>query len=57
MSGESGSWTIGDSEDGGVVISFSHLGEDGVETFETSMPPEHALELGNALVDWAKELL
>lgn len=58
MTGESGHYVIDSNDDDtAVVLSFSHLGEDGVETFETAMPPAAALTFGQAVVDWATEML
>lgn len=53
-----GEWNVDANEDGtGVVISFSFVGEDGVEVFTTAMPPEFALAFAAAVKETAKELL
>jgi hypothetical protein len=56
MSGESGAWTVDDNEDDtALVLSFSHIGDDGVETFDTAMPYECAMAFGQTIVDWCKD--
>lgn len=53
---EHGLWTVDD--DGEVVmVSISHMGDDGVEAFDTNMPPQNAIELGEALIERARDLL
>lgn len=53
-----GQWEVDSNEDDtGIVLTFAHMGEDGVESFVTAMPPECALEFGEALSSKARELL
>lgn len=53
---EYGHWVVDD--DGEVVImELSHMGDDGVEVFDTNMPPENAIALGEALIERARDLL
>lgn len=56
--GESGEWSVVETEDDtALIISVNHVGEDGVEYFETGMLPEDALAFGEAIVERAKGLL
>lgn len=53
---EHGQWIVDD--DGEVVfLSIAHMGDDGVEVFDTNMPPENAIALGEALIERARDLL
>ena len=53
---EEGDWTVDINEDGsGVVMAFSHLGEDGVESFDTAMPFENAKDFAQAIITLCEE--
>ena len=50
-------WTVDYNDDGDAVrLEFSHVGPDGVEAFVTAMPRFNAIELGEALIEYAREL-
>lgn len=55
---EIGDWNV-NINDGrtGVVMSFAVTGDDGVESFTTTMPPDNALAFGTAVVLIAGYLL
>ncbi len=56
VSGEHGEWVVDDNEDDtALVLTFTHMGEDGVESFETAMPYAAALAFGQTIVDWCKD--
>ncbi len=55
--GEEGQWNVCSNDDGtGVVMSFVHLGIEGVEQFTTAMNPENAISFGEGVIRIAKEL-
>lgn len=57
MTGEQGEWTVALNDDEtAVVIEFTHMGEDGVEAFETAMPAPHAIVFAAAVLNHALEL-
>lgn len=49
----SGSWKVR-ADETFVRVEFTHVNDEGVEKFETNMPPECALALGYALIDEAE---
>jgi len=52
-----GRWEVDLNEDDtGVVLSFSEVGMDGVTTFSTAMPGEHAIAFAEAILEKASEL-
>ena len=49
-----GSWECQAVPEGYVVrLRFTHLGPEGVETFETAMPPEAAIVLASTIFNQA----
>lgn len=56
MVGEHGAWVVDDNEDGtALVVSFTHMGEDGVESFETAMPYGAAVLFAKTILDWCED--
>lgn len=54
MSGELGQWDVDVNEDeDGVVLDFTHFGEEGIERFQTALPREQALSLAAAILNAA----
>jgi hypothetical protein len=53
--GEHGEWTIDDNEDEtALVLSFTHMGEEGVETFDTAMPYGAAKVFAESILEWVE---
>lgn len=50
-----GAWSVFVDVNDAVVIEFEVIDTAGVETFTTAMRPDHAIELGNALIRQAEE--
>ena len=51
-----GNWECEYMPDGSVVrLRFTHLGPEGVEMFETAMPPEAAIVLATNILNQALE--
>lgn len=54
---EIGEWSVDRNEDDtGIVLAFNHVGDNGVEVYETSMPPAHALTFATAVLNQVLEL-
>lgn len=54
---EPAQWTVlvNEPEDG-VVLEFTHLDSDGIETFCTAMSPKDAIILATAILNTALEI-
>lgn len=51
-------WTVDINEDNtGVIVEFSHIGLEGVESFITAIPPDIALLFAEAVKEKAQEIL
>jgi hypothetical protein len=49
-----GDWRVEpNGENNAVIITLTHMGEDGVESFKTALPPEYAVEFAKAVVEMA----
>lgn len=54
-----GQWDVDVTSDKGVdavILDFQHLGEDGVEAFNTAMPRESAIALATAILNAVVDL-
>ncbi|BCI54976.1 hypothetical protein NIIDNTM18_42540 [Mycolicibacterium litorale] len=57
MDNEIGQWDVDVNEaEDGVVLDFTHFGEDGIERFQTALPREQALSLAAAILNASLEL-
>jgi hypothetical protein len=54
-----GNWHVDANDDNtGVIVTIAHMGEEGVESFSTAMPPDNAVEFAKAIVEvstWVRD--
>jgi len=58
MRDEHGEWTVETNDDDtGVILIFTHMGDEGVETFVTGLAPENAIPFAEAVLEHARAIL